>query len=184
VIHSVTTPTTGVILYDCKHDSKDLVELIEAESRRPWSHLPFTTGWTDERETTSEFAALAPVVSAETGPLLPIGKLAHECNTIIEDCLHDYMVQFGTDCSMDDGLTLYKITGKNNYSAPITAPNGLFNMSCFMAISEVQMKLDRFEIEMTVDPGAVYILPSQFPYEHSILGTPNSIYLLGKHLKA
>ena len=192
MIHNVQTILPCVVVYDCQHDFKDLVELIETESNKPWSYLPFMGGWSDDMETTSQFVSLGPAQDALSGApgspqessLRRIAELHLSCNQILEDCLHDYLEYYSHPCSMDGGPCVFKITGKHRYSTPIDAPDNYYIISALMALTEVRIKLDRFETEFTVGPGDVYILPSQFPHEHSILGTPDSAYVLGKHLRA
>lgn len=190
MIHNTNTVLPCAVVYECRHDFQDLVELVRVESLKPWSYLPFMVGWTDEMETTSEFASLMPTFEAidasvpEKARLSNIGSLAWSCNSILEECLQDYLTYYSTVCSEDGGACMYRITGNNNYSTPIEPPDNHFIITAMMALTEIQIKFDRFETEFTVGPGDVYIIPAQFPHEHSIMGTPDTAYVLGKHLKA
>ena len=184
MIHNVNTILPCVLTYECRHDFEDLIERIEVESRKPWSHLPFTTGWTDEEGTTSEFLSIGRSHESEISSLRKIGDAARYCNDIIEGCLHDYITHYAVDASGDSGTFIYKITGENNYSTRLGPPDNFFVLTSIMALTEIKVNLERFETEFVVAPGDVYVVPAQFPHEHSILGIPDSAYMLGIHLRA
>jgi hypothetical protein len=183
MIHNVDTISPCVVVYECKHDCGNLVELIENEASRPWSYIPFITGFADELGTTSEFASLELILGAEREPLKTMNDLYIKCNEILEDCLADYLVNYNTKCSDDSGSFLYKVTGNHFYSTPITGPDNYHVISSMIALTEATIRLDRFDIEFTVAPGDVYILPALFPYELTIQGTPDPTYVAGKHLR-
>jgi hypothetical protein len=183
MIHSVKTILPCVVVYDCKHDCENLVELIETESNRPWSYIPFITGWSDADNTTSQFASLEPILESKQESLKQIGDLYKKCNHLLEDCLRDYIVHYDLPTSEDGGSFLYKVTGHHRYSTPITSADNFFVISAMMALTEATIKLERFNMEFTVAAGDVYILPAQFPHEQVIQGTPDSVYVAGKYLK-
>ena len=183
MIHNINTILPCVVVYECKHDCENLVELIENESNRPWSYIPFITGWLDEDDTISQFAPLESILGSDRESLKPISDLYLKCNEMLEDCLVDYLVYYNIPCSEDGGSCLYKVTGNYLYSTPITSPNNYFVLSSMMALTETTIRLDRFNVEFTVAPGDVYILPAQFPHELTIEGTPDPVYVAGKYLK-
>ena len=183
MIHNVKTILPCVVVYECKHDCENLVELIETESNKPWSHIPFVTGWSDEDDTTSQFAPLEPILGSDKESLRPMSDLYVKCNRILEDCLDDYLIHYEILTSEDGGSCLYRVTGHYLYSTPITPADNFFVISSMMALTEATIKLERFNIEFTVAAGDVYIIPAQFPHEQVIQGTPDSVYVAGKYLK-
>lgn len=183
MIQGTNTILPCVVVYDCKHDCENLVELIENESNRPWSYIPFITGWSDENDTISQFAPLEPILGSDRESLKPISDLYLKCNQQLEDCLRDYLVYYGISTSHDGGSCLYKVTGNYLYSTPLASFDNYFVLSSMMALTETTVRLDRFNVEFTVAAGDVYIVPAQFPHEITIQGTPDSVYVAGKHLK-
>ena len=157
------------------------IEIYEEEASRTWPHLPFFPNLVGDANYADTY--WSPVVGLEKAQqqrLVHIGMRFKVLNAVIEECLEDYITFVDIKWQRSSRCEVIKVRGKQ-FSAPIKMPDADLNSTTFIALTDLIVRLTRFNMEFSVGEGQVVVAPAQFPYEFQIKPPESGIaYFLTK----
>ena len=162
---------------------KEFVRVYEEEASRTWPHLPFFPNQVgDANHADSFWSPVAGIEKAKQAHLADIAMKFRILNAIMEECLHDYRVFYNMSWKRSTPCEVIKIHGKQ-FAAPVRVTDMSLNTTVFIALTDLVVRLTRFDAEFPVGEGQVFITPTLFPYNFQVKSSKSgTAYYLTKSL--
>ncbi len=161
----------------------EFIRIYEEEASRTWPHLPFFPNLVGDASYADTF--WSPVVGLEKAQqqrLVNIKMRFRVLDAAVEECVADYKTFHEIKWDRSTRCEVIKVKGRQ-FSAPVKIPDNQISTTAFMALTDLTVRLARFNSELSVDEGQVFIAPAQFPYDLQIKPRESGIaYFLTKSL--
>lgn len=162
---------------------KEFISLYEEEASRTWSHLPFFPNMVGNADHADTF--WSPVIGIEHAKQMRLTNIAMRfriLNAIMEECLADYKAFHNMSWQRVTQSEVIKIHGKQ-FAAPVRVSDMTLNAIILTALTDLAVRLTKFDVEFPVKEGQVLVAPIQFPYNFQVKPSKSgTAYYLTKSL--
>ncbi|MBF83050.1 MAG: hypothetical protein CL489_01095 [Acidobacteria bacterium] len=161
----------------------EFVEIYEEEANRTWPHLPFFPNLVGDANYADTFwSPVVGIEKAQQSRLVHIAMRFKVLNAVIEECIADYRTFYDIKWERSTRCEVIKIRGKQ-FSASLTVHETKSSTTTFIALTDLIVRLTRFDTEFPIAEGQVFVAPIQFPYDLQVKPPESNIaYFLTKSL--
>ena len=169
----------AIWIYEDVFDSKNFIELVEAESEKDWPYLSWSSSTTNGSEqgvisdyrTSYEMGVTQLLDDKINNDLVEVADLFKSIFKSIDECIWDYRNCYDLPLSAHEGFGLLKYTASAEYHRHSDhGPNNSRVLSMVASMGSDctggELEFPYFDLSIKLQKNSLILFPSNFPYTH------------------